>query len=588
MTLPLVLPPVVGGLALLLALGRRGLVGRELAALTGLTLPFSTAAVVVAETFVAMPFLVVTVEGALRSADAGLEEAAATLGATRLVALRTVTLPMLLPSLGAGAVLAWASALGEFGATITFAGNLPGRTQTVPILVYESLADRRRRRSGRAQPRARRGRPGGARPAAGPVAPARRRPRPHRGGVVTLEAHVVAAPSAGGAFTVDADLRVGDGEVLAVVGPNGAGKTTLLRALAGLLPLDAGRIAAGSPPELLDDPAAGVLVPVERRGAGVVFQDHRLFPHLSVLGNVAYPARIAGVPRAPARAEALDWLRRLGLAALADRRPGQLSGGQAQRVALARALARRPRMLLLDEPMAALDAQHQDRGARRAAPPPRRVRRSRPDRHSRPGRRARAGRPRARPRGGAGRPAGDARRGGPPARHGVCRAPGGPQPLRRHAHRPRRRDRPAGRRRDAGGGRDRPRGWLPDGAGAGVHHVAPGTAVLVAVAPSAVAVHAGRPGVGSPRNVWPATVTSLEPLADRVRLALDGAPPALADITPRALAELRLEPGSEVWLSVKATEVAAYPHRFATGSLKLSQVCGMPSLAILTLCDQRQ
>jgi molybdate transport system permease protein len=138
-TLPLVLPPVVGGLALLLALGRRGLVGRGLEAWTGLTLPFSTAGVVVAETFVAMPFLVVTVEGALRSADAGLEEAAATLGATRLVALRTVTLPMLLPSLGAGAVLAWARALGEFGATITFAGNSPGRTQTVPILVYESL-----------------------------------------------------------------------------------------------------------------------------------------------------------------------------------------------------------------------------------------------------------------------------------------------------------------------------------------------------------------------------------------------------------------------------------------------------------------
>jgi molybdate transport system permease protein len=138
-TLPLVLPPVVGGLALLLALGRRGLAGRELAELTGLTLPFSTAAVIVAETFVAMPFLVVTVEGALRSADAGLEEAAATLGATRLVALRTVTLPLLLPSLGAGAVLAWARALGEFGATITFAGNTPGRTQTVPILVYESL-----------------------------------------------------------------------------------------------------------------------------------------------------------------------------------------------------------------------------------------------------------------------------------------------------------------------------------------------------------------------------------------------------------------------------------------------------------------
>jgi len=137
--LPLVLPPVVGGLALLLALGRRGFAGRQLETVFGLTLPFTTAGVIVAETFVAMPFLVVTVEGALRSADAGLEEAAATLGATRLVALRTVTLPLLLPSLGAGVALAWARALGEFGATITFAGNSPGRTQTVPILVYESL-----------------------------------------------------------------------------------------------------------------------------------------------------------------------------------------------------------------------------------------------------------------------------------------------------------------------------------------------------------------------------------------------------------------------------------------------------------------
>ncbi len=102
-------------------------------------------------------------------------------------------------------------------------------------------------------------------------------------------------------------------------------------------------------------------------------------------------------------------------------------------------------------------------------------------------------------------------------------------------------------------------------------------------------MHAARPGAGSPRNVWPATVTSLEPLADRVRLALDGAPPALADITPRALAELRLEPGSEVWLSVKATEVGGLSLTDSpAGSLKLSQVCGMPSLATLTLCDQRQ
>jgi len=137
--LPLVLPPVVGGVALLLALGRRGVVGQHLDAWFGVTLPFTTAGVVVAETFVAMPFLVVTVEGALRGADRGLEEAAATLGARPLHAFRRVTLPLIGPSLAAGSVLCWARALGEFGATITFAGNFPGTTQTMPLAVYLAL-----------------------------------------------------------------------------------------------------------------------------------------------------------------------------------------------------------------------------------------------------------------------------------------------------------------------------------------------------------------------------------------------------------------------------------------------------------------
>jgi len=137
-TLPLVLPPVVGGVALLLAFGRQGVLGRLLESWTGITLPFTTAGVVVAETFVAMPFLVVTVEGAFRAADRGYEEAAATLGASRLGVFRRVTLPMVAPSLGAGAVLCWARALGEFGATITFAGNLAGRTQTMPLAVYQA------------------------------------------------------------------------------------------------------------------------------------------------------------------------------------------------------------------------------------------------------------------------------------------------------------------------------------------------------------------------------------------------------------------------------------------------------------------
>ncbi len=138
-TLPLVLPPVVGGVALLLAFGRRGIVGQYLDAWFGFTLPFTTLGVVVAETFVAMPFLIVTVEGAFRSADRGFEEAAATLGASRLTVFRRVTLPLIGPSLVAGSVLCWARALGEFGATITFAGNFPGSTQTMPIAVYLAL-----------------------------------------------------------------------------------------------------------------------------------------------------------------------------------------------------------------------------------------------------------------------------------------------------------------------------------------------------------------------------------------------------------------------------------------------------------------
>ncbi len=138
-TVPLVLPPVVGGIALLLAFGRRGFVGQYLDSCCGVSLPFTTPGVVVAETFVAMPFLIITVEGALRSSDSKLEDAAATLGAGRWLIFRRITLPLIGPSLIAGAVLTFARALGEFGATITFAGNLPGVTQTLPLAVYVGL-----------------------------------------------------------------------------------------------------------------------------------------------------------------------------------------------------------------------------------------------------------------------------------------------------------------------------------------------------------------------------------------------------------------------------------------------------------------
>lgn len=140
-TVPLVLPPVVGGVALLLVLGRRGLVGAWLNETFGVTIPFTTTAVVIAETFVAMPFLVISVEGALRAADARFEDVAATLGADRWTTFRRVTLPLVAPGIAAGSVLCWARALGEFGATITFAGNFPGTTQTMPLAVYMALQD---------------------------------------------------------------------------------------------------------------------------------------------------------------------------------------------------------------------------------------------------------------------------------------------------------------------------------------------------------------------------------------------------------------------------------------------------------------
>lgn len=138
-TVPLVLPPVVGGVALLLLLGRRGLVGQHLDEWFGISLPFTTTAVVIAEAFVAMPFLVIAVEGALRGADRRFEDAAATLGASRWHIFHRVTLPLVAPGISAGAVLCFARALGEFGATITFAGNFPGVTRTMPLAVYLSM-----------------------------------------------------------------------------------------------------------------------------------------------------------------------------------------------------------------------------------------------------------------------------------------------------------------------------------------------------------------------------------------------------------------------------------------------------------------
>jgi len=166
-----------------------------------------------------------------------------------------------------------------------------------------------------------------------------------------LAAHVIATH---GGFQLDVDVEAAPGEVLGILGPNGAGKTTLLRVLSGLTPLSEGRVELSG--RVLDDPTADVFVPPERRPVGVVFQDYLLFPHLSVLENVAFSARARSVPKQKARRRATEWLDRLGVAELAGRRPTEPSGGQAQRVALARALAGDPGLVLLDEPLAALGA----------------------------------------------------------------------------------------------------------------------------------------------------------------------------------------------------------------------------------------
>ncbi|HEX2373012.1 MAG TPA: ATP-binding cassette domain-containing protein, partial [Actinomycetota bacterium] len=157
-----------------------------------------------------------------------------------------------------------------------------------------------------------------------------------------------------GQLHLDVDLAVASGELVVLLGPNGAGKTTLLRALAGLVPLDRGRVVLDG--RVLEDAESGEWVATERRPVGFVFQDYLLFPHLSALENVAFGLRARGVGRAEARRRATAWLDRVGLAAHAAARPRALSGGQAQRVALARAMVAQPRLLLLDEPLAALDA----------------------------------------------------------------------------------------------------------------------------------------------------------------------------------------------------------------------------------------
>ena len=328
-------------------------------------------------------------------------------------------------------------------------------------------------------------------------------------------------------FALDVSLDVDEGETVAVLGPNGAGKTTLLRALAGLILIE-GRVELDG--EVLDDSKAGRHVPTERRRVGLVFQDHVLFPHMSVLQNVAFGLR--GDPMRKAR----DWLGLAGLLEMADRMPGELSGGQAQRVALIRTLATQPRLLLLDEPLSALDvsvrAETRRELSRRLA-----------------------------------------------AFEGV-RILVTHDPLEAIALADRLVVLEQGKVVQQGTPTDvsaRPRSrFVADLAGVNLlrgraHHdhveldgggtlAAPDAGegeVLAVIHPRAVALYLARPE-GTPRNVWRATAEELDLQGDRVRVRLGGKVPLVAEVTPGAVRDLHLDRGDQVWAAVKATEISVY------------------------------
>lgn len=340
-----------------------------------------------------------------------------------------------------------------------------------------------------------------------------------------------------GGLDLNAGFEVASGETLGVLGPNGAGKTTLLRAVAGLEPHQGRVVLDGT---VLDDEGAGIHVPPERRRCGFVFQDAALFPHLDVAANVAFGLRAAGGQRAGAREQAAGWLERLRISGLAQRRPSELSGGQAQRVALARALAVRPSLLLLDEPTAALDATARVEVRRELAR----------ELDAFPGVRLLVTHDPLEAAALAGRllilEAGRVTQAG--TLHEVTARPRTPYVA------------------DLAGlnllrGHSEPGLVTLD---SGTRLAAPGApagAVFVTVHPRAVSLHRRRPE-GTPRNVWPAQATGVQLLGDRARVQVEGGeagPSLVAEVTPAAVAELQLARGGEVWVSVKATELTVYP-----------------------------
>ncbi len=348
-----------------------------------------------------------------------------------------------------------------------------------------------------------------------------------------VDAHVVVERPG---FTVEVAFRVPVGGVLALLGPNGAGKTTALRALAGLLPLTRGYFALDG--QIVEDAGARLRMPAEHRRIGVVFQDYLLFPTMSARDNVAFGLRARKIDRRTARSRAQTLLDQFGLANKAAARPGQLSGGQAQRVALARALVVEPRLLLLDEPLAALDA-----GTRMSVRTDLRGHLDAFDGATvlvthdpldalvladsliviEDGQVVQAGTPQevaSRPRTDyVARLVGLNLLAGHATGTDVTLAAGTHLTTAEHHH----------------GG------------------------VYVALRPSAVALHREQPH-GSPRNIWPGHIRSLEGRGEGIRAVIDGPPDVLVDLTAAAVADLHLRPGAPVWCAAKATDLEVYPN----------------------------
>ena len=375
--LPMTMPPVVAGIALLSTLGNRGLLGAHLKE-WGAPIAFSTTAVVIAQVFVSMPFLVVTLEAALRSRDKRAEVTARSLGAGPWRVLVQVTLPLATPALARGTALALGRSLGEFGATIAFAGSKEGVTRTMPLAIY--LEREKDTATSLALAAVLIGLSfvivGATNIDWGRVAThllPRRGLQDHeaaasepRGAQVSTQGRdewLPESPRDGGrgqdlqvAFEladrdVVVDLEVEAGRTTALIGPNGSGKSTVCSVVAGLLDAENGQVVLGG--RVLD--GTGGFVRAGRRRVALLSQEPGVFAHMSVLGNVVFALRCQGVSRAEATRRARAELAAVGADHLASRPGGALSGGQAARVALARALATGPRLLVLDEPMAALD-----------------------------------------------------------------------------------------------------------------------------------------------------------------------------------------------------------------------------------------